>query len=174
MVRSRISPRRLAFIAAPFLVAMLVVLAGCSGGSGRNRPTIGDVVPTPTTGNGSHDSGQRIGGSVVTVGFRSQTVHVHSGLGVLVEDRHFSPGIGDSWSVVQRPDPAVAKVTRGKVSDCNQPGCTGRFDYVVEAVGRGTTTVQFQYCYRSDPGPECLGRGGEPTPAPVVLTVVVS
>ncbi|MEO9223896.1 MAG: hypothetical protein ABI276_02780, partial [Acidimicrobiales bacterium] len=68
----------------------------------------------------------------------------------------------------------VAKVTSGKVSDCNQPGCTGKFDYIVAAVGPGSTTVQFQYCYRSAPGPECQGRGGEPAPAPVVLTVVVS
>jgi hypothetical protein len=103
------------------------------------------------------------------------------------EQLHISFGtvntsVGDLWVLTVAPDAAVLK-DRG-TDYTTAEGCGGRADegfagcdqslvWVFEAVRAGTTTVQFQYCYRSRP-PNC-----EPSPtggsnAPVSLSVTVT
>ncbi len=106
------------------------------------------------------------------IDFRSQTVRLGVGDAVVMTDTSFSPGIGDSWSVVTEPDPQIATIEE-RLRDCDQPGCTGELDETVRAVGTGATTIALQYCYRSAP-PRCEPRPGEKVPPPVELRVEVS
>jgi hypothetical protein len=83
-----------------------------------------------------------------------------------------SPGIGDGWFVQTPPDPAVLTDQGQQLNNCDQPGCTGTLSWDFTAVGRGSTTIVFRYCYRTqlancDPGP---GRGPKD---PVRLSVTV-
>ena len=110
---------------------------------------------------------------VATTGFSTHTATMSTHARLRVEDTSFSPGVGDSWSVVVAPNSHVATVDDGKLTGCSRPGCHGTFAYTITAQRRGTTKVVFQYCYRSAPGPACMGAGG-PGPVPVVLTVSVS
>jgi hypothetical protein len=107
-----------------------------------------------------------------SIDFRSQTVRLRAGDAVVMTDPSFSPGIGDSWSIVTPPDPHVATI-KERLRDCDMPGCTGELDETVSGVGAGETTIVLQYCYRSAP-PDCQPRPGESVPPPVTLHVEVS
>jgi hypothetical protein len=83
-----------------------------------------------------------------------------------------SPSIGDAWFVQTAPDPAVLADRGHHLSGCDRPGCSGTMTWQFAAIGKGTTTITFRYCYRSrldscDPGP---GRGPKD---PVRLSVTV-
>jgi hypothetical protein len=107
-----------------------------------------------------------------SIDFRSQTVQLGVGDAVVMTDPSFSPGIGDSWTVVTSPDPRVATVAQ-RVRDCDRPGCTGQLDETITAIGAGRTSVVLQYCYRSAP-PHCEPRPGEAVRPPVTVRVDVS
>jgi hypothetical protein len=107
-----------------------------------------------------------------SVDFRSQTVRLGVGDSVVMTDSSYSPGIGDSWSIVTPPDSHVATI-KERLRDCDMPGCTGELDETVTGVGAGETTIVLQYCYRSAP-PDCQPRPGETVPPPVILRVDVS
>lgn len=113
-------------------------------------------------------------GRVNTTGFTTQTVRMGPHDRLRIEDTAFSPGVGDSWWVIERPSPAVATLDAGHLSDCNKSGCRGTLAYVLTAHGRGTTKAMLQYCYRTSPGPDCVRGPGAPAPPPVVVTVSVS
>jgi hypothetical protein len=106
-----------------------------------------------------------------SIDFRSQTVRLAAGDAVVMTDPSYSPGIGDSWTVVTSPDPRVAKIAE-RIGGCDEPGCTGRLDETITAVGAGDTTVVLQYCYRSAP-PNCEPRPGEAVRPPVTVRIEV-
>jgi predicted secreted protein len=63
-----------------------------------------------------------------------------------------NPSIGDSWYLTGAPDPAVLTDSDWTMdSDCHQAGCGGQLSWTFRASGPGSTTVTFQYCYRSRP-----------------------
>jgi predicted secreted protein len=113
-------PRSAAAIAA--LVALAVLVPGCNGGSTK------------------------------TVGYQkgSASVLVNDVLRVDLGD--YNSSIGDSWYLVKSADSKVLKDEGQKLdSDCkaNQSGCGGRLYWEFLAYGKGSTSVRFQYCYRS-------------------------
>lgn len=116
---------------------------------------------------GSDDS------SKVHTGMETQDIALRKGEKATITDDSYSPGIGDSWTIVGEPDAKVAILSSSDLRDCDQPGCTGELDHVVTATGPGTTAITFQYCYRSAP-PDCQPKPGEAVPAPVVVTVTVT
>ena len=87
-------------------------------------------------------------------------------------DEGFSPGIGDSWSLVIAPDERVATIDE-HLRNCAQPGCTGQLDETITAVGPGTTTIELRYCFRSAP-PNCQPQPGETLAEPVTVVVEVA
>ena len=105
------------------------------------------------------------------IDFRSQTVQLGVGDAVVMTDPSYSPGIGDSWTVVTSPDPHVATIAE-RLGGCDEPGCTGQLDETITAVGGGETTVVLQYCYRSAP-PNCEPRPGEAVRPPVTVRIEV-
>ena len=111
------------------------------------------------------------GGSTINTDMSSQQLTLRKGEKATLTDPSYSPGIGDSWTVVTEPDNTVATMS-SQLRDCDEPGCTGELDHVITATGTGTTTVTLQYCYRSAP-PDCRPEPGATVPAPVVVTVTV-
>jgi predicted secreted protein len=82
--------------------------------------------------------------------------------------------IGDAWYVTGAPDPAVLTEKGTELDhDCRQTGCGGRLTWIFTATGPGTTTVVFQYCYRSGPD-DCQPQPGRGPSSPVPLTVTVA
>ncbi len=67
-----------------------------------------------------------------------------------------NPSVGDSWQVVQAPDPRVAEPkgepTMKYDSPNPEPGAGGQMEFKYKAVGDGTTTIRFYDCYRCSPG----------------------
>ncbi|MGH8791421.1 MAG: protease inhibitor I42 family protein [Stackebrandtia sp.] len=101
-----------------------------------------------------------------------------------VEFGWINSSIGDSWHLVGAPDPSVLTEVGAEYTDhpdCEEgaSGCDSGLAWDFETVAAGTTTVEFQYCYRSAPD-DCVGAGldenGEPAepPPPEVLTVEVT
>jgi predicted secreted protein len=82
--------------------------------------------------------------------------------------------IGDSWYLVTQPD-ATILTEKDQVFDsrCGQPGCASHMTWLFAAVGPGTTTVVFQYCYRTRPE-NCDNGPGRGPADPVHLTVTVA
>jgi predicted secreted protein len=121
-------------LAAAALVALLVLVPGCNGGS-------------------TNTVGYAKGGA---------TIKVNDVLRVDLGD--YNASIGDMWYEVKKPDGKVVKDYGDKLdSSCkpNEAGCGGRLYWEFLGYARGTTSVRFQYCYRStrtncQPGP---GRG---------------
>ena len=104
------------------------------------------------------------GGTTRTVGYAKggATIRVNDTLRVDLGD--YNSSIGDAWYEVKNPDKKVLKDYGDKlVSDCkpNQAGCGGHLYWEFVGFAKGSTSVRFQYCYRStrtncQPGP---GRG---------------
>jgi hypothetical protein len=117
-----------------------------------------------------------IGGTTRTVGYDKggATIRVNDTLRVDLGD--FNASIGDAWYEVKNPDKKVLKDYGQKlVSDCKagQAGCGGRLYWEFVGFAKGSTSVRFQYCYRStrtncQPGP---GRGPKDS---VIFNVTVS
>lgn len=88
-----------------------------------------------------------------------------------------SPSVGDAWFLVTKPDATVLRDLGQdwtRPSDCEGPGCPLDLTWKFEGVAGGTTTLTFQYCYRSKP-PACEGEPsqGKAAPAPVTIEVTV-
>jgi predicted secreted protein len=104
------------------------------------------------------------GGTTQVVGYAKggATIRVNDVLRVDLGD--YNASIGDAWYEVKRPDGKVLKDYGDKlVSDCKagEAGCGGHLYWELGGYKKGTTSVRFQYCYRStrtncQPGP---GRG---------------
>jgi predicted secreted protein len=116
------------------------------------------------------------GGTTHVVGYDKggATIRVNDVLRVDLGD--YNASIGDAWYEVKRPDSKVLKDYGDKlVSNCKagEGGCGGHFYWEFTGYKKGTTSVRFQYCYRStrtncQPGP---GRGPKD---PVLFNVTVS
>jgi predicted secreted protein len=116
------------------------------------------------------------GGKTQTVGYAKggATIRVNDVLRVDLGD--YNASIGDSWYEVKRPDSKVLKDYGDKLdSNCkpNEGGCGGRLYWEFLGFAKGTTSVRFQYCYRStrancQPGP---GRGPKDS---VLFNITVS
>ena len=115
-----------------------------------------------------------VGPGVVEVPVSAGSARVAQGEVLRVAMGEVNESVGDSWYLVERPDPAVlAEDGVDHDSDCDQPGCGGRLAWSFRATGRGSTEVVFRYCYRSRP-PDCAP-GPDRGPAdPVTLRVTVT
>lgn len=86
--------------------------------------------------------------------------------------------IGKWWFLTGEPDPAVLEELGTHVEGCEDTsgaatGCSGTLIWTFRPVAPGTTSLTFQYCWRSSPD-DCHGRGGAPAPDPVRLRVTVT
>ncbi|HWL01380.1 MAG TPA: protease inhibitor I42 family protein [Microbacteriaceae bacterium] len=84
----------------------------------------------------------------------SETFEVSMQVGqhLSIVDDGFNASVGDGWTVVGPPDPAILRYD-GEDVVLNNPGADGSggtysFDYT--AIGAGTTTVTVEYAYRGD------------------------
>ncbi len=151
---------------APWLLAAAVVVAACGSSSGGR--TLGTSGPSTTAAPTTSAPGVATVHVGVPVQLQvGQVVHVSYGT--------VNPSVGDSWSVTEKPDPAiVADLGAGYHSSCQagETGCGGTGWEVFKAKAPGSTTASFQYCFRSQP-PQCVLAGGRPPPAPVVTAFTV-
>ncbi|MEU6998487.1 protease inhibitor I42 family protein [Nonomuraea sp. NPDC046570] len=109
---------------AAVLTALLI--AGCGAGSAV------------------YDYGQ------VTEGAKGRTVKVEIGKGqrfsLEVDD---NPSVGDSWELVELPDPKVASyISKEREAKSDQPGASGASRFVFNAKSPGTTTIKLFDCWR--------------------------
>jgi predicted secreted protein len=112
------------------------------------------------------------GGGEPTYTEDDRTVEVQAGDRFRIEFPA-NPGLGDDWSLVGEPDPAVARlVDDGFVSDADEElvGAPGTEYFIFEATAPGTTEIGFRYCYRG-----CgSSTEGEPPERSVAFNVAVS
>jgi predicted secreted protein len=116
------------------------------------------------------------GPHVTTVAYGAGAARLAKGETLAVDFGTVNPSIGDSWYLVTKPDAAVL-TERGPEfeSTCgaNRAGCDSHLTWQFTAAGKGSTSMVFRYCYRSQPDncqPAPSGRG--PT-EPVKLDVTV-
>lgn len=104
------------------------------------------------------------------------SAQVRAGSQLHVDFGRVGTSIGDLWLLTAGPDPKVL-LDRGQdwrlTPDCQGPGCEQLMVWRYDAVRAGTTSLTFQYCYRSRP-PTCEGEQSRGPAAPVVLTVTVT
>src|SRR5262245_61751717 len=100
--------------------------------------------------------------------------HLNVGERLRVRLGAVNPSVGDSWHLTGGPDVAVLTDSgQDFSSDCDAPGCGGTLHWTFTAAGRGTTTLVFQYCYRSRP-PDCQPQPTSDAVDPVTLNVTVA
>jgi hypothetical protein len=113
---------------------------------------------------------------VVVNGRATGSAQVPAGRALQVDFGRVSSGVGDAWFLTGAPDAAIL-ADRGQgwsdTPDCQGVGCERFLVWRFDALRAGTTSVTFQYCYRSFP-PECQAEPSRGPTAPVVLTVTVT
>jgi hypothetical protein len=139
-----------------FLVAFVLVATGCGG------PGVRSSGPTSTASGHSVDVRVSDGSARLVVG---ELLRVDMG--------RVNTSIGDSWSLVTRPDPAVLTQKEQQYDPVTCTGCDQGLKWTFSAVGAGTTTIVFQYCYRSSP-PRCQPEPSRGPQDPVSLNVTVT
>jgi predicted secreted protein len=114
------------------------------------------------------------GTSTVEVAVGAGSVQVARGDTLLVDLGRYNASIGDSWHLIEPPDPAVlSEGDQEYDADCDAPGCGGRLTWRYLARGPGTTTLGFRYCYRSKLD-SCQAQPDRGPDLPVKLTVTVT
>jgi predicted secreted protein len=114
------------------------------------------------------------GANTVEVSALDGTARVPRGDVLRVDLGKVNSSIGDSWHLVEKPDPAILSDGDSEYdSDCENPGCGGRLGWKFTARGPGTTTLVFRYCYRSRPD-NCQSQPDRGPDQPVKLTVTVT
>jgi hypothetical protein len=112
----------------------------------------------------------------VVVGAVSGSITLPASRVLLVDFGRVNTSVGDLWSLVIPPDPAVLR-DQGQEYDaepaCGGLGCDHVLRWRFDAAAPGTTRLQFQYCYRSRP-PACAGEPSRGPAAPVQMTVLVT
>ena len=113
------------------------------------------------------------GPNVVTVPIETGSAHVEEGEVLKVDLGVGNPSVGDQWFLVEPPDPAVlSDGERTFDPECDQPGCGGRTSWTFTARSKGSATVVFRYCYRSQPD-NCQAEPHRGPSEPVEFTVTV-
>jgi predicted secreted protein len=133
-------------LAAAALVALLLLVPACNGGT------------TKTVGYAK-------GGASILV---NDTLRIDLG--------DYNSSIGDTWYLVKSADSKVLKDHGQKLdSDCKagQAGCGGRLYWVFVGFAKGSTSVRFQYCYRST-RTNCQNGPGRGPKDPVNFTISVN
>ena len=135
---NRSAPRWPARTAALLLVAGILVSACSSSGSGSATDT--------TQASGSSSSSKLV--------FKERDTDISVSRGDTFAIRlDANPSVGDSWQVVQAPDPRVAE-PKGEPTmkyDSSEPetsGGGGQVEFKYKAVGDGTTVIRYYDCYR--------------------------
>ena len=133
---ARSSPRA----AVLLLVAGLVFVSACSS-SGSGSAT---------------DTTQASGSSSSKLVFKERDTDISVSRGDTFAIRLDAyPSVGDSWQVVQAPDPRVAEPkgepTMKYDSPNPEPGAGGQIELKYKAVGDGTTVIRYYDCYRCTP-----------------------
>jgi hypothetical protein len=116
------------------------------------------------------------GPHTVDVGYSAGTAQVKTGDRLRVDFGTINTSIGDEWFLVTGPDAAVlSDEGQDSTSDClpGAAGCDSHLRWVFTAKAAGSTTVVFQYCYRSRPD-QCQPQPGRGPSDPVRLAVTVS
>jgi hypothetical protein len=114
------------------------------------------------------------GPSTVEVQVGDGSARVKRGDVLRVDLGEVNASIGDSWYLVEKPDPAILdEGERDYDTDCDEPGCGGRMAWLFTARGPGTTTLVFRYCYRSRPD-NCEPQPDRGPDQPVNLAVTVT
>jgi len=112
--------------------------------------------------------------STVEVSVNDGAAQVRRGDTLRVDLGMANASIGDSWYLIEKPDPAIlSEGERDFEADCDAPGCGGRLAWRFAARGRGTTALVFRYCYRSQPE-SCQPQPDRGPDQPVTLTVTVT
>ena len=136
---NRSAPRWPARTAALLLVAGILVSACSSSGSGS-----------------ATDTTQASGSSSSKLVFKERDTDISVSRGDTFAIRlDANPSVGDSWQVVQAPDPRVVEPkgepTMKYDSPNPEPGAGGQIEFKYKAVGDGTTVIRFYDCYRCTP-----------------------
>jgi predicted secreted protein len=114
------------------------------------------------------------GTSTIEVEVGAGSVQVPRGDTLRVDLGKYNASIGDSWHLIEAPEPAVlSEGDQEYDADCDAPGCGGRLMWDYIARGPGTTTLVFRYCYRSKPD-NCQAQPDRGPEQPVKLTVTVT
>ena len=105
-------------------------------------------------------------------------VHVNAGQQWAIDFSTINPSLGDSWSLLATPDPAVLRdlgQQQEPTDYCPSEavGCNQRLLWRFAALGAGTTTLRFQYCYRSTP-PSCRSNSARGPSMPFEVPVTVT
>jgi hypothetical protein len=139
-----------------FLVAFVMVASGCGG------PRVTSSGPTSTADSHSVDVKVSDASARLVVG---ELLRVDMG--------RVNTSIGDSWSLITRPDPAVLIEKEQQYDPVTCTGCDQGLKWTFAAVGAGTTRIVFRYCYRSSP-PSCEPGPGRGPQDPVSLSLTVT
>jgi len=116
------------------------------------------------------------GPHTVDVGYSAGTAQVKAGERLRVDFGTINTSIGDQWFLVSGPDPAVlSDEGQDSTSDCpaGSSGCSSHLRWMFTAKAAGSTTLVFQYCYRSQPD-QCQPQDSRGPADPVRLAVTVS
>ena len=125
--------------------ALLLVTAGLVLGSACS-----------SSGGGSATDATQASGSSSKLVFKERDTDISVSRGDTFAIRlDANPSVGDSWQVVQAPDPRVAEPkgepTMKYDSPNPEPGAGGQIEFKYKAVGDGTTVIRYYDCYRCTP-----------------------
>ena len=116
------------------------------------------------------------GGTTKTVGYAKGNASILVNDTLRIDLGDYNSSIGDSWYLVKSPDKKVLKDYGQKLdSDCKagQAGCGGRLYWEFVGFAKGSTSVRFQYCYRST-RTNCQNGPGRGPKDPVNFTITVN
>lgn len=133
-------------LAAVAMVALLLLVTGCNGGTTK------------------------------TVAYAKGSASILVNDTLRVDFGDYNPSIGDSWYLVKSADPKVLKDHGQKLdSDCKpgEAGCGGHLYWEFVGFAKGSTSVRFQYCYRST-RTNCQNGPGRGPKDPVNFTITVN
>lgn len=90
--------------------------------------------------------------SVTKVDSDAGSATVPEGGTLVVDFGEINQSVGDDWVIIVEPDPAVLGdgVPEYLGEDGAPPGASSRLTYSFPAVGKGTTTVEFEYRFRGE------------------------
>ena len=125
--------------------ALLLVTAGLVLGSACS-----------SSGGGSATDATQASGSSSKLVFKERDTDISVSRGDTFAIRlDANPSVGDSWQVVQAPDPRVVEPkgepTMKYDSPNPEPGAGGQIEFKYKAVGDGTTVIRYYDCYRCTP-----------------------
>lgn len=114
---------------------------------------------------------------VVPIG-EAGAISIPAGKQLIIDFGRYNGSAGDSWTLVTKPDPLILEdhgtlLDRENACPKDADGCSSTLAWQFLALKAGTTTMRFQYCYRSSP-PKCDAEPSRGPKDPVEATVTVT